>query len=340
MVEKTTGAYQSNLIGIISVRPALLLAGDLENVMPVALSGRVPLKVSLENGEIKPGDSLTSASSTPGVAMKAMRPGRIIGFALESFSATTTNATTTIEDNLILAFVNPSWQGNDLSVGENSDGTLAYFDGSSLQNSLASLGLQISQDGILQAPKIVAQDLQVGSTSKPSGITLYDEDTGAPYCLKIKFGAMISLPGSCASSSDAFLKLNSTSTPETLLISYPESLTQVIDAKFEFSCLTGIDGGCSFQCKVNDNDWAKCESPKTYVNLTKGEYEFQVFSVDSLGRSDSTPEVYKWTIDQPAESPAPRENNATSSSENITEILVVDNATSTVEQLNATSTAE
>ncbi|MCK9994433.1 MAG: hypothetical protein Dbin4_02953, partial [Alphaproteobacteria bacterium] len=37
--------------------------------VPLALSGRVPVKVSAENGPIKPGDLLTT-SSTPGHAMR------------------------------------------------------------------------------------------------------------------------------------------------------------------------------------------------------------------------------------------------------------------------------
>jgi hypothetical protein len=73
----------------------------------LALSGRVPVKVCGENGDIKPGDYLTS-SSKPGVAMKwtlldvntakdfnelkkilsenEMRRNAIIGKAVESFS--------------------------------------------------------------------------------------------------------------------------------------------------------------------------------------------------------------------------------------------------------------
>ena len=45
--------------------------------------GRVPAKFSLENGPIAVGDPLT-ASSTPGVAMKATQAGRIIGYAMQS----------------------------------------------------------------------------------------------------------------------------------------------------------------------------------------------------------------------------------------------------------------
>jgi len=39
--------------------------------------------------------------------------------------------------------------------------------------------------------------LTVGSAEKRSGITLYDEATGSPYCLKIVNGSMASAPGVC-----------------------------------------------------------------------------------------------------------------------------------------------
>jgi hypothetical protein len=52
----------------------------------LALTGRVPVKVSSENGPIRPGDLLVS-SSTAGHAMRAASnpsPGTIIGKALGS----------------------------------------------------------------------------------------------------------------------------------------------------------------------------------------------------------------------------------------------------------------
>lgn len=51
---------------------------------PLVLAGRVPVKASLENGPIKIGDYLT-ASSTPGVAMRADGIGTVIGIALSPF---------------------------------------------------------------------------------------------------------------------------------------------------------------------------------------------------------------------------------------------------------------
>lgn len=53
---------------------------------PLVLAGRVPVKVSLENGPIHIGDQLTP-SSRPGVAMRASGPGAVVGIALGNFDA-------------------------------------------------------------------------------------------------------------------------------------------------------------------------------------------------------------------------------------------------------------
>ncbi len=85
------------VLGVISTAPGMLLNVDPTRIQtqdfPVALCGRVPCKVTDENGAIKRGDLLTT-SSTPGYAMKAtpiaiagqelFRPGTLIGKALES----------------------------------------------------------------------------------------------------------------------------------------------------------------------------------------------------------------------------------------------------------------
>ncbi len=85
-VKKSTSAYDKNTLGIISTNPGLLLGegGGSGVPVPVALAGRVPVKVSAENGAILPGDLLTS-SSIPGVAMKATKAGLVIGQALTPF---------------------------------------------------------------------------------------------------------------------------------------------------------------------------------------------------------------------------------------------------------------
>ncbi|MBI2020466.1 hypothetical protein HYS94_03505 [Candidatus Daviesbacteria bacterium] len=77
-----------SLIGVVSTSPGQTIGQEIvpfsKHPKPIALSGRVPVKVSTESGAIKKGDKLT-ASSIPGVAMKSFKAGQIIGTALEDF---------------------------------------------------------------------------------------------------------------------------------------------------------------------------------------------------------------------------------------------------------------
>ncbi len=89
VLAKASRAYDPTIIGVISESPyqvmgEAVLKSKAKNSQPLALSGRVPVKISLENGPIKPGDFLTSASQA-GYAMKATKSGRVIGIALEPF---------------------------------------------------------------------------------------------------------------------------------------------------------------------------------------------------------------------------------------------------------------
>ncbi|MBI3660139.1 hypothetical protein HY230_06670 [Candidatus Acetothermia bacterium] len=103
---KASSAYATNLAGVYSTKPGFLgdtevAAHGIESLekpsttqrVPVAVVGIVPVKVSAENGPIKPGDVLTT-SSLLGYAMKAepvminglafYPMGTILGKALES----------------------------------------------------------------------------------------------------------------------------------------------------------------------------------------------------------------------------------------------------------------
>ena len=139
-VVKSTEPYQQSLLGVVSTNPNEVIGQsfDLEdNPVPITLDGRVPVKVSTENGSITPGDPLTS-SSTPGLAMKATKSGPIIGKALESFDET--------GEGKILVFVSTSWYVG--TIGEGSQ--LAEIDNLSLDslsaNSIILGDNQISLD--------------------------------------------------------------------------------------------------------------------------------------------------------------------------------------------------
>ena len=83
-VKLSSREYQSTIIGVVSTSPFQTGSADDGHSVVMALNGRVPLNVNLENGPIRKGDKLT-ASSTLGQAMKASRAGRIIGIALEDY---------------------------------------------------------------------------------------------------------------------------------------------------------------------------------------------------------------------------------------------------------------
>lgn len=79
----TKTPYAVKTLGIVSTKPGQVI-GDVDGIgkpLPVALSGRVPVKVTLKNGDINPGDYIAT-SDIPGVGMKATEPGRVIGKAL------------------------------------------------------------------------------------------------------------------------------------------------------------------------------------------------------------------------------------------------------------------
>jgi len=88
-VKGSSKPYQGDVLGAVSTQPGIILGANIGQSYPVALSGRVPVKVTTENGEIKVGDFVTS-SSTKGFGMKATSAGRVLGQALESFDSVTT----------------------------------------------------------------------------------------------------------------------------------------------------------------------------------------------------------------------------------------------------------
>ena len=57
--------------------------------------------------------------------------------------------------------------------------------------------LQKVENGVAQVKDLVAETLKVGSSEKRTGITLYDEVTGDPYCLSITNGTTKTAPGEC-----------------------------------------------------------------------------------------------------------------------------------------------
>lgn len=94
----STHAYDAKVAGVVSgangVNPGIKLGQDgmMDGDLPVAMTGRVYVKCSAENGPVMPGDRLTT-SSIPGHAMKATdserSDGAVIGKAMTSLDSET-----------------------------------------------------------------------------------------------------------------------------------------------------------------------------------------------------------------------------------------------------------
>ncbi len=192
------------VIGIISTDPGVLLGFPMDNatttrptLYPVALAGRVPVKVTGE--AITKGDRLT-LSGTTGIAKKATTQGQTIGIALEDWNGGNGK-------NTVLTFVNLSWQGM-LENAVAGDPTAlandtAFFD--QLTNAIA--------DKLVNFKDIVVENLTaaVGMFTRVTtdtvevkkGIEMKDQVTGEIYCVTLANGDWVKTKGVCSTTAPA-----------------------------------------------------------------------------------------------------------------------------------------
>ncbi|HVV39415.1 MAG TPA: immunoglobulin-like domain-containing protein [Candidatus Paceibacterota bacterium] len=126
-LERAIAGTGRPLAGIVSTNPGQVIGGtsnyeDAAGQQPIALAGRVPVKVNLEGGPIAVGDRI-ALSSVPGVGKKATMFEDSVGIAMASYAAPTT-------DNQIVVFI-------DLQKG---------LDTSSIGRAMLGLALDGSQD--------------------------------------------------------------------------------------------------------------------------------------------------------------------------------------------------
>jgi len=152
------------MLGIVSTNPGLVIGDRDTNFgipVKIALSGRVPVKVSTINGNIQPGDPITS-SDILGVGMKATKAGRIVGKALERYENSDPNAI-----GSILVFINLAWYDPDVYLTDTGDLSI-ITQGTPEQitttNSFSLLNTGSLVDRIGAFSKLVAANIQAGLT--------------------------------------------------------------------------------------------------------------------------------------------------------------------------------
>ncbi len=146
-IKKSVGINDKGAIGIVSTTPALVI-GEITTegvtALPIALSGRVPVKVNTENGSISVGDYLTT-SSVPGVAMKSNGAGVVIGQAMSSFDGS--------EIGIVLAFIKNFDLGNfeqtemllgDMSKTDGLDTLISTIQAEDARDPIVIIGQKIS----------------------------------------------------------------------------------------------------------------------------------------------------------------------------------------------------
>ena len=166
-VTKATG--NNTIMGVISTSPGPVMNYDWKNPAkiaqqkPVALVGRVPVKVSEENGQVHTGDRLQVSGLLPGYAAKMTQSGQSIGIALEDSSGGSEGLDT------VLVFINLGYQkievAQDVQSGELVTVESDYdFNDHSIINikNIASLSgkWSINEDGTITAAKLIVDSLE------------------------------------------------------------------------------------------------------------------------------------------------------------------------------------
>jgi hypothetical protein len=184
-VKTATNADPSLLIGVYSEKPALRLGQkdatiDGGRAVPIALAGRVPLRVT---GDIQPGDPLT-ISDIPGVAKKATGTGTVVARALEPHIGS--------DVSRIVAFVNVSYYSSQADkVLQGGDATISSLNVSGA-TTLATLTVtgNASIGGKLTVASIDVGTITVAGHIITTGTTPTGEVLGA-----VGTGAIITIDG-------------------------------------------------------------------------------------------------------------------------------------------------
>lgn len=146
-----------------------------QHFAPIALAGRVPVKVDASFGAIEAGD-LLAPSPVPGVAMKATKPGPVVGTALEALRE---------GSGKVLVLVSRGWFG-----GAAADGAA---EGVHARLALPASTNEANQAGTIEGRILVASDLDPSEGVAPDRTSELDRAQvpsveGVPFAFPVTVG--------------------------------------------------------------------------------------------------------------------------------------------------------
>ncbi len=203
----------AGILGVVSKAPFQTFGKDVLKAgthhQPVALVGRVSVKVKLDNGEINAGDLIALSTSTPGVGVKAIQSGVVIGTALNDFTADSNVDGDGVGE--VMVFINLSYRKISSSVNNGKiDGIWTVDDETGDIKAFAALdlaGFEIrnvraitSASGkwsIDENGKLLTQDIETKRLLVEEGVTTRDKKSGDYYCIYVEGGSVKTDKGRC-----------------------------------------------------------------------------------------------------------------------------------------------
>ncbi|MBN8867750.1 MAG: PD40 domain-containing protein [Solirubrobacterales bacterium] len=88
-----------------------------------------------------------------------------------------------------------------------------------------------------------------------------------------------------------------TTPPDTTIDSGPADGSRTKDTTVEFGFSSSEPTDATFECKVDDGEWASCESPIETEELADGEHTFAVRSTDAANNTDPNGATTSFTVD-------------------------------------------
>ena len=86
--------------------------------------------------------------------------------------------------------------------------------------------------------------------------------------------------------------------PDTIIDTNPSDPSKESFAQFHYTGLDDNPGELSFECKLDNGDFAGCPLGSTfYGGLADGLHTFQVRAIDAAGNADQFPAQFTWTVD-------------------------------------------